>query len=73
MIPQHVAARAVAERGGISPHQAVLAWVLAQGPTVIAIPSSRRVEHAIDGAGAGSLSLTPADLAEIERAEWSRA
>jgi aryl-alcohol dehydrogenase-like predicted oxidoreductase len=72
-IPQHPAARAVAERRGISPHQAVLAWVLAQGPTVIAIPSSRRVEHAIDGAGAGSLSLTPADLAEIDRAEWSRA
>jgi aryl-alcohol dehydrogenase-like predicted oxidoreductase len=72
-IPQHPAARAVAERRGISPHQAVLAWVLAQGPTVIAIPSSRRVEHAIDGAGAGSVSLTPADLAEIDRAEWSRA
>ncbi|MEO8029769.1 MAG: aldo/keto reductase [Gemmatimonadota bacterium] len=72
-IPDHPAARAVALRRGISPHQAVLLWVLAQGPTVIAIPSSRTVAHAVDGARAGSLSLEPSDLAEIDRAEWSRA
>ncbi|MFI5210275.1 MAG: aldo/keto reductase [Gemmatimonadales bacterium] len=72
-IPDHPAARAVATRRGISPHQAVIAWVLAQGPTVIAIPSSRKVEHAIDGAGAGSLVLPPEDLQELSSAEWSKA
>jgi aryl-alcohol dehydrogenase-like predicted oxidoreductase len=72
-IPDHSAARAVAARRGISPHQAVLLWVLAQGPTVIAIPSSRTVAHAVDGARAGSLTLEPGDLAELDRAEWSRA
>jgi aryl-alcohol dehydrogenase-like predicted oxidoreductase len=72
-IPQHPVARAVAQRRGISPHQAVLAWVLAQGATVIAIPSSRSVEHAVDGAGASAVSLTAADLSEIDHAEWSRA
>lgn len=72
-IADHPAARAVATRRGMTPHQAVLVWVLAQGGTVVAIPSSRTVPHAIDGAGSGSLSLTPADLAEIGSAEWSRA
>ncbi len=72
-IPQHTAARAVAERRGISPHQVVLAWVLSRGATVIAIPSSRSVEHAVDGAGAAAVSLTAADLSEIDHAEWSRA
>jgi aryl-alcohol dehydrogenase-like predicted oxidoreductase len=72
-IPDHPAARAVAARRGISPHQAVIAWVLAQGRTVIAIPSSRKAEHAVDGAGAGSLTLSPEDLQELSSAEWSKA
>ena len=72
-IPQHPTARAVAERRGISPHQAVLAWVLSQGSSVIAIPSSRTIPHAVDGAGAATVTLTAADLSEIDHAEWSRA
>jgi aryl-alcohol dehydrogenase-like predicted oxidoreductase len=72
-IPAMPAAQAVAKRRGISPHQAVLAWVLAQGATVIAIPSSRRVEHAVDGAAAGSAVLEADDLKELSTAEWSRA
>jgi len=50
----------------------VIAWVLAQGSTVIAIPSARKVEHAIDGAGAGSAVLGPEDLRALSTAEWSR-
>lgn len=72
-IPDHAAARAVATRRGISPHQAVIAWVLAQGRTVIAIPSARKVEHAIDGAEAGKVALEPGDLQELSAAEWSKA
>jgi len=72
-IPDHPAAKAVAARRGMSPHQAVIAWVLAQGRTVIALPSARKVAHAIDGAGAGSLTLEPEDLQELATAEWSKA
>jgi aryl-alcohol dehydrogenase-like predicted oxidoreductase len=72
-IPDHPVARSVARRRGISPHQAVIAWVLAQGSTVIAIPSARKVEHAIDGAEAGNVALEPEDLQELSAAEWSKA
>ncbi len=72
-IADHSAAKAVAARRGISPHQAVIAWVLAQGRTVMAIPSSRKVEHAVDGAKAGSVALDPEDLRELSSAEWSKA
>jgi aryl-alcohol dehydrogenase-like predicted oxidoreductase len=51
----------------------VLAWVLAQSPGVIAIPSARTVEHARDSAGAASLELSADDLAAIDAAEFSRA
>jgi aryl-alcohol dehydrogenase-like predicted oxidoreductase len=61
------------QRMGVSAHALVIAWVLAQGPTVIAIPSARRVAHALDSAAAGSLALSDEDLDAIDRAEFSRA
>jgi aryl-alcohol dehydrogenase-like predicted oxidoreductase len=45
---------------------------LAQGETVIAIPSARRVDHAIDSASAAALELAPSDLAAITRAGFDR-
>jgi aryl-alcohol dehydrogenase-like predicted oxidoreductase len=67
-----VLARISAARG-VSAHAVVLAWVLAQSPGVIAIPSARTVEHARDSAGAASLELSADDLAAIDAAEFSRA
>jgi aryl-alcohol dehydrogenase-like predicted oxidoreductase len=63
---------AIAARLGRSAHAVVLAWVLAQAPVVIAIPSARTVEHAVDSAGAGDLVLEEGDLAAISGAEFSR-
>jgi aryl-alcohol dehydrogenase-like predicted oxidoreductase len=57
---------------GVTPHQLVLAWVMAQGPTVIPIPSARRVAHALDSARAADLVLAATDLARITAAEFSR-
>ena len=72
-LPAHPVAAALGARYGVSAHQVVLAWVLAQGPSVIAIPSARTVAHVTDSAAAGSLTLSADDLAEIDRAEFSRA
>jgi aryl-alcohol dehydrogenase-like predicted oxidoreductase len=63
----------MAARLGVSPHALVLAWVLAQSPSVIVIPSARTVEHALDSAAAGEVVLSQSDLSAISAAEFSRA
>lgn len=72
-LPDHVVLKAMSKDLGFSPHALVLAWVLAQGPTVIAIPSARKVEHAVDSAKAADIELSPEDLRRITEAEFSRA
>ena len=67
-LPSHPVVRRVAERNRISPHAAVIAWVLAQAPVVIAIPSARSPEHAVDSAGAAGVELSPDDLHELDEA-----
>lgn len=71
-LPAHPTVAALAERHGASPHQVVLAWVRAQGPTVVPIPSSRTVEHVVDAIHAASLTLADEELGAIDRAEFSR-
>jgi aryl-alcohol dehydrogenase-like predicted oxidoreductase len=72
-LPEHPVLRPLAARLGVSAHSLVLAWVLAQAPVVIAIPSARRVAHALDSVGAGGLELSLDDLAAIDGARFSRA
>jgi len=72
-LPSHPAVRPIAERLGISPHAVVVAWVLAQGPTVIPIPAARTVEHALDSLTALDVELSAADLRAIDQAEFSTA
>jgi aryl-alcohol dehydrogenase-like predicted oxidoreductase len=72
-LPTHDVVAALAERHGATAHQVVLAWVQAQGSTVIPIPSARTVEHAISSARAAALALSTEELAAIDRAEFSRA
>jgi diketogulonate reductase-like aldo/keto reductase len=57
----------IAERRGISPRQAALAFLVQQG-RVFAIPKAARVEHALDNAGAGDLELTVAEIRELDDA-----
>lgn len=71
-LPAHPVLAPLAASMGVTAHQLVLAWVLAQGPTVIAIPSARRVEHALASARAADLTLSAADLAAITAAAFSR-
>lgn len=72
-LPSHPVLAGIATRLGISAHAVVLAWVLAQSPTVLPIPSARRLEHALDSLTAADVTLSSDDLALIDAAEFSRA
>jgi aryl-alcohol dehydrogenase-like predicted oxidoreductase len=52
----------VAARLGASPAQVALAWVLAQGPHVMAIPGTRRVARVAENCAAADLQLSQQDL-----------
>ena len=60
--------RAVAERLGATPGQVALAWLLAQGPSIVPIPGTRRLTRLEENIGAADLALTAEDLAELEQA-----
>jgi aryl-alcohol dehydrogenase-like predicted oxidoreductase len=70
-LPGHPVVRRIADHRRVSPHAVVLAWVLAQGRTVIAIPSARTVAHAEDSAGASNLELDEQEVRDIDAAEFS--
>jgi aryl-alcohol dehydrogenase-like predicted oxidoreductase len=55
-----------------SVHAVVLAWVRAQGKTVVPIPAARKVEHAIDSAKAADLELSADEIAAIDEAAFDR-
>ncbi|KAI5480177.1 pyridoxine 4-dehydrogenase [Pseudohyphozyma bogoriensis] len=57
--------KAVAERNGITLVQLCLAWLLAQWDRIIPIPGSTRVAGVEEGVAAVTVTLSPADLAEI--------
>jgi aryl-alcohol dehydrogenase-like predicted oxidoreductase len=60
--------RAVAERLGATPGQVALAWLLAQRPSIVPIPGTRRLSRLEENIGAADLALTGEDLAELEQA-----
>ena len=64
---------AIARAHDASPHAVVLAWVRSKGKTVIPIPGARTVDHARDSARAVNVSLSAAEVAAIDGAEFSRA
>jgi diketogulonate reductase-like aldo/keto reductase len=58
---------AVARRHDVTPAQVALAWSLRQGG-VITIPKAASLAHVAENAAAAELTLTAADLAEIDQA-----
>lgn len=48
--------------------QLSLAWLLAQGPDVIPIPGTKRIERVKENLGALDVTLTPQEVAEIAQA-----
>lgn len=71
-LPAHPVLQSIGRRHAVSPHAVVLAWALAQGCTVIPIPSARSVDHALDCLVAADVVLAPEELAAITGAEFSR-
>jgi len=59
---------AIAQEKGCTPAQLCLAWLLAQGPDVIPIPGTKRVERLEENLGAMRVRLTEADIDRISAA-----
>lgn len=55
-----------ARDNGYSPATLAIAWVLSRGPHLIALPGSRSIAHMQENARGAEITLTPAQLAEIE-------
>ncbi len=60
------AVSAIAADRGVTAAQLALAWVLAQGETLVPIPGTRRIRTLEENAAAVDLVLTADDLARIE-------
>ena len=71
-LPSHPALNTIGTRTGHTPHAVCIAWVLAQGATVVAIPSARRISHAVDSARAAGLALSASDLTAISGAVFDK-
>jgi len=59
---------AIAAAKGCTPAQLTLAWLLAQGDDVVAIPGTRYLPRLQENLGALTVSLSAAELAEIDAA-----
>ncbi len=55
-----------AKKGGATPAQIALAWLMAQKPWIVSIPGTGNMDHLNENLGAVDVKLTPADLREIE-------
>jgi aryl-alcohol dehydrogenase-like predicted oxidoreductase len=58
----------LARSRGCTPGQLVLAWLLAQGQDVVAIPGTKRVDRLQENLGAVKVQLSAADVASIGEA-----
>ena len=56
----------IANEHGVSPAQLALAWLLARGDDVVALPGCERVAHVEENARAADISLDAAALARID-------
>lgn len=72
-LPEIGALAPIVQRHGVSVHAVVLAWVLAQGSSVIVIPAARRTAHVADSQAAAGVELSEEEIATIDRAEFSTA
>ncbi len=62
------ALRALAASKGVSVAQIVIAWVLAQGTDIVPVIGARRRDRLTEALGSLAVTLSPDELAEIERA-----
>ncbi|HUO81203.1 MAG TPA: aldo/keto reductase [Steroidobacteraceae bacterium] len=58
----------LAARRSATPAQLALAWLLAQGPSIVPIPGAARRAHLADNAAAAAVALPACDLMALEEA-----
>ena len=58
----------IGKRKKATPAQIAIAWLLAQKPWIVPIPGTTKLHRLEENTGAVEVELTPADLAEIEKA-----
>ncbi|MEA2465343.1 MAG: hypothetical protein QOJ98_3090, partial [Acidobacteriota bacterium] len=71
-LPKFEVLQELARARGASVHAVTIAWVRAQGETVVPIPAARTIEHAVDSAKAADLVLTADELQRIDETEFDR-
>jgi aryl-alcohol dehydrogenase-like predicted oxidoreductase len=57
----------IAKARKVTPAQIALAWILAQKPWIVPIPGTTKLARLEDNIAAAAVTLSPADLREIER------
>ncbi|MFD0847960.1 aldo/keto reductase [Sphingosinicella xenopeptidilytica] len=57
-----------AEHKQATPTQIALVWLMAQKPWIVPIPGTTQMAHMIENVGAAAVQLTPAEMAELNRA-----
>jgi hypothetical protein len=57
---------AIGAEAGCTLAQLAIAWVLARGEHVIALPGTQRIDHLHENLGAAAVRLTPAQLAKLD-------
>lgn len=62
------AIEAVAKAKGCTPGQVALAWLLAQGPDIVPIPGTKRIERVDENIGALDVTLSGDDVARLSSA-----
>jgi len=60
--------KAIADKRGATPGQVSIAWLIAQGPNVMPIPGTKRINIIEENAGALKIELTSEELKEIREA-----
>ena len=58
----------IADRKGATASQVALAWLLHKGDDIVPIPGTKRRRYLEENAAGASLSLTPPEIAELDRA-----
>jgi aryl-alcohol dehydrogenase-like predicted oxidoreductase len=59
---------AIAREKGCTPAQLALAWVLARGEDIVPIPGTKRRRYLEENVAAATISLSPAEVAELDAA-----
>lgn len=66
VLAEHEEVSAVARAHGVSSARVRVAWLLAQGPHVLAIPGTGAPDHLADNVAAGTLRLTDEEVARLD-------